>query len=44
MLFGAILSVVLENVVYKQSKIIQGTFLGPFCSKSGFWKGYLWAM
>jgi hypothetical protein len=39
MLFGAILTVVFENVVFNPSKIIQGTFLGPF----GFWKGNLWA-
>jgi hypothetical protein len=33
MLFGAILTVDFENVVFNPSKIIQGTFLGPFLLK-----------
>jgi hypothetical protein len=36
MLFGAILRVVFENVVFNPSKIIQGNFLGPFLLKKWF--------
>jgi hypothetical protein len=36
MLFGAILTVDFENVVFYPSKIIQGTFLGPFLLKKWF--------
>jgi hypothetical protein len=31
--FGAILTVVFENVVFNPSKIVQGTFLGPVLLK-----------
>jgi hypothetical protein len=36
MIFGAILTVVFENVVFNPSKIVQGTFLGPFLLKKWF--------
>jgi hypothetical protein len=36
MLLGAILTVVFEKVVFNPSKIIQGTFLGPFLFKKWF--------
>jgi hypothetical protein len=36
LLFGAILTVVFESVVFNPSKIIQGTFLGPFLLKKWF--------
>jgi hypothetical protein len=42
MLFDAILTAVFEKIAVNLTKIIQGTCLGPFWSKSGFWKGNLW--
>jgi hypothetical protein len=33
MIVGAILTVVFENAAYNPSKIVQGTFLGPFLLK-----------
>jgi hypothetical protein len=44
MLFDAILTAVLGKIAFNLKKIIQGTCLGPFCSKSGFWKGTLLEM
>jgi hypothetical protein len=37
-LFGAILTLVFENIVFNPSKIIQGTCLGLFAQKVGFGK------
>jgi hypothetical protein len=36
MIFGAILKVVIENVDFNPSKIVQGTFLGPFLLEKWF--------